>query len=562
MSLRSRVAILVIPLLAALDHAVAQVPQLSESIDVSIVNVDVFVTDKQGNRVRGLTKDDFEIRERGRVQPITNFAEYGPTESPAAKAEVLPAQPTAQPASNGAKRTIVVFVEFFRLPPFHAKPIFDGMRQMLRQTVRPGDAVTIVSWANVTHTRLDFTDNLAAIEKAISAIEAESTGIEARQGHVLWAQREEAVVRAWDASLADAAAARGMTGPSRIKGAMLLGDAKLEFFKLKQKAAAIRSLMEAIAPEDGRKVVIMATHRFGLYAGAELFGGDVPPEFHAELDTRELRESIVRTASANNITLYPVYPAGLGWTPSGADETWDQWQQRGGPGSDQKVLLNETASLTELAHRTGGAMAWGSTDFVKLFPRIAADLESYYSLAYRTPSQRKDEERKIVVVAKNPAYVVRARRQYVDKSDATKMTDRVTAGLFRVIDRGGIGITAEVGTPKKTGRNRWSAPLRIRVPISSLTMLPGAEGMSGAFSVFVGTGSAIGVAGEVVQRTQSFTIATKDLEKAKRSHYTYNFELNLDEVTSRVSVGVFDEVSREYGLNVASLPQRDQQTAK
>ena len=30
-----------------------------ESIDVNVVNVDVYVTDKKGNRVRGLTVDDF-----------------------------------------------------------------------------------------------------------------------------------------------------------------------------------------------------------------------------------------------------------------------------------------------------------------------------------------------------------------------------------------------------------------------------------------------------------------------------------------------------------------------
>ena len=41
------------------------VPHTAESVDVSIVNVDAVVVDKQGNRVRGLRRDEFEIFENG-----------------------------------------------------------------------------------------------------------------------------------------------------------------------------------------------------------------------------------------------------------------------------------------------------------------------------------------------------------------------------------------------------------------------------------------------------------------------------------------------------------------
>ena len=41
-----------------------------------VVNVDVFVRDKDGNPVTGLTKDDFELYEDGKPIAITNFYEY------------------------------------------------------------------------------------------------------------------------------------------------------------------------------------------------------------------------------------------------------------------------------------------------------------------------------------------------------------------------------------------------------------------------------------------------------------------------------------------------------
>ena len=49
--------------------------KLVETIEVHVVNVDVVVTDREGNRVRGLTKDDFELYEDKRPQTITNFYE-------------------------------------------------------------------------------------------------------------------------------------------------------------------------------------------------------------------------------------------------------------------------------------------------------------------------------------------------------------------------------------------------------------------------------------------------------------------------------------------------------
>ena len=50
----------------------AQAP-LVEKIEVSVVNVDVTVTDRSGAPVRGLARDDFEVFEDGVAQTLTNF---------------------------------------------------------------------------------------------------------------------------------------------------------------------------------------------------------------------------------------------------------------------------------------------------------------------------------------------------------------------------------------------------------------------------------------------------------------------------------------------------------
>ena len=64
----------------AADAADAQQPTsfFSEAIDVRVINVDVFVTDRSGQPVAGLPRESFELRVDGKVMPISNFyAEAG-----------------------------------------------------------------------------------------------------------------------------------------------------------------------------------------------------------------------------------------------------------------------------------------------------------------------------------------------------------------------------------------------------------------------------------------------------------------------------------------------------
>ena len=107
-------ALLLLAVVAVPAVAQQTLPPAGDTIDVSIVNVDVFVTDRRGKRITGLTPNDFVIRENGRVQPITNFAEYAPD------AEDL----TTSRANHSGKRTILVFVERFSLPTFRTGPMF------------------------------------------------------------------------------------------------------------------------------------------------------------------------------------------------------------------------------------------------------------------------------------------------------------------------------------------------------------------------------------------------------------------------------------------------------
>ena len=201
-------------------------------------------------------------------------------------------------------------------------------------------------------------------------------------------------------------------------------------------------------------------------------------------------------------------------------------------------------------------MAWGSANIAEILPRVAEDLEAYYSLGYRSRGTGKDVTRDIVVKTKNPEYSVRSRRQFVEKSDQSQMNDRVTANLFDRIGGSSIPVLVTFGELKSIGRKRWSVPIKVRVPIAALMTRPEGRGQAGEFSVYVVTGSSVGVMSEVQRRSQPFRIPVADLQKAKTSHFTYDLTLQVDATADRISVGVLDEVSKQFGLNRFMMPER------
>lgn len=551
--------------------AAAQEQRAGESIEVSIVNVEVHVTDKQGNRVTGLRADDFEIRENGKPQPITNFAEYvsaGSAGVAGVEAGPVTSQPSTDDAPPRARRSIVLFVEPLTLANFRAKELFDSIRSLLRKTVQKGDQVSLVTFVRAMRVRQPFTDDLSLIETSLAALEKEMSGVEGNrydESKFILAEAES-----FEKEYNEALSALGISAAAANSSASLstVAAARRQLFLIRQKTNALESLMQSISGADGRKILIMATQRFGLYAGAEFFGGMVPNEYKQEFDTAAYRQRIIRMANAQGVTIYPLHPEGM--TQSNANDPSISGHERmvssmeqdlsraGGPNA---ILMNESAALDEIAVATGGMSAWGNALIAKLLPRVADDLASYYSLGYRATATGKDGSRKLTVTTKNPGYVVRARKEFVEKSETTQLKDRVRANLYQRVEGSSAKIPFDVavGAFKKTGRNRWTVPLKIRIPIKSLTTLPRGPEESGAFSVFFATGGVLGVMSEVEQRTQSFGIPRADAAKAKASYFTYDLELAIDQLVQTLSIAVADDVGKEFGIKRFELPKTARQ---
>jgi VWFA-related protein len=536
-------AFLLLPLLASAQKP--PIPAIGESIEVSIVNVDVFVTTKDGQRVRGLTKDDFEIFENGKKQPITNFAEYSCDPCGTGSQPVREGGLENPPHISPQERTVILFFDRFHLPKFRNDPFFASIKKLVHDTVRPADRAMVVTWnRGVLLTVQDFTDSISKLDRAIDAVANLSSK------PLLDRTSETRAMIEFTQSMDDWATANGISSVgASIADLELESVAMREKWDLEHKIQTVNALIRSIAAVEGKKVLILGTHRLSRDAGAEHYyavpGKEViPSETRNFLDMRPMIKKMEETANANGVTIYPIFPEGL---------VTADIMNAAPAASDYRTLSNETPMLTEIAEETGGMTAWGSTDIVKLLPRIEEDLDSYYSLAYRIQGSGADKARNIVVKTKNPSLVVRSRREFLEKSDVTRMEDRVIAALFRTPPSPGtIPLNVALGERKQRGK-QYLLPVTVHIPVSALTSLPQGNQYAGAFSVYLAWGGTVGGVSDTTHQTRTFRIPAAEVEKAKAGHLTYEIDLNADQRTTRVALGVIDEVSKEFALRLIQL---------
>jgi VWFA-related protein len=575
-------------LVAAPQQQPSTVPQLGETLDISIVNVDVIVTDRNGNRVRGLTRDDFELIENGSARPLSNFAEYRARTGDGRGDVVIDA--FGAPVGEGTApppRSIVLFVDAFALPRYDADPMFAAMKKMIRDAMRAGDVASIVMWNPIAFRPdvvVGYTSDSRRLTRAIDDLHEFSTLGSRRRG--ITTVRGSGIVSSDVVNLnagprnpeARATAMRdeGITIASnvlsnRVSGAgqfsgSVRGDftdarffAMREFSEQRRKAGIIKALIASMASIEGRKALILATHRLSLFAGGEYFYAlgynDVPPHERAWLDTRPVMSSVIDAANAAGVTIYPIYPEGLGNEGALPNAANASAQLNGA--YDYQVLTNETSALSNLAIKTGGMMAWGAKDVATLLPRINDDLNSYYSLAYRSTPASEDTRRGLTVKTKNPDYRVRARREYAATTEETKIRQRVTAAVFREPDgKPRLSVQASFGPQKKEDRNAWRAPLTLRIPMSQLVALSGeGEKRSGSMSIYIASAASLGTDAEVTHQTQPFSYPDTSSEKVASQYVTYDVDVRYDEASQFIALAVVDDVSRDMTVLRLKLPR-------
>lgn len=526
-----------------------EVPRLVENIDVRVINIDVVVTDRRGNPVTGLKREDFEIFENNIPKPISNFYAVEGSVPVAVEAEGQPVQTPAPPAPGRRqevpeemKRRIIFYVDNLSLAPFNRNRVFQQMKEFVRTAMRPGDEAMVATFNRSMKIRVPFTKDATHIEQTLDIIAGESA-----MGTTNRSDRKSTEDRIRDAQSYEEAVSTARTYASSVE------------HDLRQSASSINALMSTLAGVEGKKILVLTTEGFPIQPGREMFQfieeigreknwrgtGTLLEGMH--FDSTSVIQSIARTANANGITLYPIHAAGL----QGGNEFSAENASPTPVSVAHSFSTNTAESVHLMADMTGGQASVNTNNFAEAFRRIQRDMEFYYSLGYRASTERVDRQRYVTVRLKNNPHrhIVRARQTFVEKSTYAEMSDRVVANLHYRSRANDMGILVRTGRPMPSGDGLFQVPLEIQIPMDNLTLLPQGEGeLVGGFEVFIVVADKNGDMSDVARKSHQIRVPASDADKTKGKYYSYSVDLLMEKGLNKISVGVLDQISNENGF--------------
>jgi VWFA-related protein len=376
--------------------------------DVNLIVVDVVVRDRSGAIVRGLTANDFEIREDNRPQQVVSFnveevtttvpsgqvvpqvltAGVGPSDSKT-DAAATTSPPVAEPITREdlAGRRLIVLL--FDLSSMQAEELERAVRAAVEYVDNQMAAADLVAIATIDTTLKvvsDFTGDREQVKAALGQFVAvDAVGFETPAAET--AATDETAAATGEATTSD--------------------SAEYDLFNNDARLRALRTLADALAPVEQKKSILYFS------GGMTRSGGD---------NQVELRAATTAAVRAN-VALYPVDTRGLQAVVPGGDASRASARGVGafsGRGVSQQFdrLFASQDTLQTLAADTGGRAFTDTNDFGEAFTQVQRDTSSYYLLGYSSTNSVKDGRfRRISVRVKRPDLRVDHRAGYYAERD-------------------------------------------------------------------------------------------------------------------------------------------------
>jgi VWFA-related protein len=524
--------------------------------EVTIVNVDVTVSDKKGP-VLGLKPQDFEVYQDGKPQPITNFALYTssalavPTPAPTA-APQAPAVPTPTPAPPPKRepRFVALYVDNENLQPMNRNRVISKVIEWVVGHLEPPDQAMVVSYQRSLKVLQPFTPNADEVTAALRVVKRYSGG-----GTDIASSRQQV----------EDYIQRNSSDQTTVGTAL---DQAKSFSREQYNSLtfAVRSLQDVVGTMSGlpgKKAIIYISDGLAMTPGLELYyeiqdaytNSNVISEAQ-EFSATDLFRSLANTAVSAGVALYALDARGL---QSDSGISAENAQPRS-PLAATIMTSNYQDSLNYLADRTGGLAILNANDPTPGLNKIAADFETYYSLGYRLNPTGEDRAHRIQVKVKgHPEYRLNYRTMFIEKSLPTKIADRVVSGLSYDLEDNPLGVELKTGVAAPAENGRWTLPVEVSVPFDKIALIPDGEDLVGYVMVYYAARDNEGKQSDLQRTEHPIKVPAGQYEKARRQMFTVTASLLLEPGRYRISVGVRDELTNQAGYALARAPVHPEQ---
>src|SRR5579859_31154 len=380
--------------------APAQTNQLGNYLlraQTNVVLVDVRVTNKHGQPINGLTRENFRISEDGTPQTITSFSfenvERLATASSENGAPAVIDLSKLPPSANTAQviqdhRLMVLFFDLSSMQVDDVMRALKSATDFVHTHMTPADLVAIVTYTSILKVNQDFTNDRDALDKVLNSIRLGESSALADSGAT------------GEAGTTDANGEEVVT--QDVSAAFTPDETEFNIFNTDQKLAAIESLAKMLEGVPGRKSVIHFS------SGVEKTGVDNDTQLRATVDA----------ANRSDVSLYTVDARGLMALPPGGDAssaspTGTALYTGSAVHSQINSMHGSRETLATLATDTGGKTFYDLNDFGEAFRTVQSENSTYYLLGYSPSNTRSDGRfRRIRVEVDRPGVKIEARPGY------------------------------------------------------------------------------------------------------------------------------------------------------
>lgn len=313
-------------------------------LSVSLVQLDVVVTDRHGRHVTNLGADDFAVFQDGRPQPVTAVS-YVDSAEDWVDTSGLPPLPIESLRPRDARRVMAIVVDDQRMSFDSMAHARYGLQKFAEREFRPGDLAVLVTTSGGYRHAPVMTFSPLVLKAEIG-----------RLGYSLW----------------------GVRGASALDPITDVRDLADGFEGFQERTFAVSSLERVNAVIDvlkglpGRKSVTLVSEGFSVFG----FGMD-------NQLIRDYLRRLVDHANRAGVVVYALDPRGLVITGMSAADAVN-------PMRAGEVAMMRSAALREsqdglkyLAGETGGFAVVDSNDLAGGMRRIVTDQNGYYLVGYQ-----------------------------------------------------------------------------------------------------------------------------------------------------------------------------------
>lgn len=519
---------------AAASRAAAPQGRFGESLEVDVVSIEVYVTDRQGRPVQGLHREDFSMREDGKPVEVTHFfaapAPAGPSGSPAAAEASAPGT-----LPDEQRLEVAVLLDLTTTTPGRLAATIGSLRQFLLTNLRPDQRVTLATYDGALHVLMAPTADRRLLQARLGLVKARN-GQGLNRGQELNTVYNDMDNIGWETGGSGGGLQQAVP-QSTLQDDLDSVASEVEFFatrKIAQAQDALADLalyIDTLAGLPGRKALFYVGGGMSLHPGEEptsnlreiAAGMDLagPHLESGERSTRPgLLREIVARANSSRVTLYTM------WVPEGG----------------VVAAINEEEPMLTLALDTGGSEAHNTVHPERFLETVQRDLASFYSLGYTPPHARDGKTHKIEVQTRDRSLKLRYRTTYRGRGGAEQVRDQLLSALLLGAVSNPLGMQLEVGKVSPADRGLLKVDLTVKLPVSQLVLLPRDGFHEGRLTLFLGARGGDGWTSEMTRVELPFRIADATLASPSGKFAGYSASLLVKPEDLTFAVGVRDEV--------------------